>query len=290
MSPRRTYIWIAIPFFIMGLASAFGEESRPGAVFQVPYQLTDTNHYLVRVRINGKGPFNLLVDTGAPAFYISTETARRISLRPSSDGYWTLVERLDIEGGATLQKLQARVEDPYQLIGMNALGLPGASIDGILGFTMLARFRMEFDPTRERMTWILLDYKPKNLPVPPRGKNPAPSPESQLLSAFAPLAKLTALLLGKRPEEEYQLQGFLGLGVREEEGIVLIEDVLTGSAAAKAGFRSGDRLMRICGQKISSLRSAREALSSSMVGEEALIIIRRGPGIITLKAIPEEGF
>ena len=35
-----------------------------GRPFRVPYRLTDTNHYLVRVRINGKGPFNFLVDSG----------------------------------------------------------------------------------------------------------------------------------------------------------------------------------------------------------------------------------
>ena len=50
--------------------------------FQVPYRLTDTNHFLVRVRLNGKGPFNFLVDSGAPALFIATETAKKIGLRP----------------------------------------------------------------------------------------------------------------------------------------------------------------------------------------------------------------
>ena len=53
-----------------------------GKSYQVPYRLTDTNHFLVRVRINGKGPFNFLVDTGAPALYVATETARKIGLEP----------------------------------------------------------------------------------------------------------------------------------------------------------------------------------------------------------------
>ena len=48
-----------------------------GRSFRVPYHLTDTNHFLVRVRINGKGPFNFLVDSGAPALYLATETARK---------------------------------------------------------------------------------------------------------------------------------------------------------------------------------------------------------------------
>ncbi len=111
-----------------------------GRSFQVPYRLTETNHFLVRVRINGKGPFNFLVDSGAPALYVATETAKKIGLKPDPAAFWTPIDRLDLEGGARLERVKARVEDPFQLVGMNALGLPGASIDGILGFTILRDF------------------------------------------------------------------------------------------------------------------------------------------------------
>src|SRR3954447_7205282 len=93
-----------------------------GKSYQVPYRVTNTNHFLVRVRINGKGPFNFLVDTGAPALYIATEMARRIGLAADKDEFWTPIDRLDFEGGARLTHIQARVEDPFQLVGMNALG------------------------------------------------------------------------------------------------------------------------------------------------------------------------
>src|SRR3954454_8378541 len=79
-----------------------------GTSYQVPYRLTDTNHFLVRVRINGKGPFNFLVDTGAPALYVSTETARKVGLKPDDDEFWTVVDRVDFEGGARLIGMKAR--------------------------------------------------------------------------------------------------------------------------------------------------------------------------------------
>src|SRR5262249_38836373 len=139
-----------------------------GRSFRTPYRLTDTNHFLVRVRINGKGPFNFLVDSGAPALFISTESARKVGLNPVQDQFWTPVARLDLEGGARLEHIKARVEAPFQLVGMNALGLPGASIDGILGFTILARFRLEIDPTQDRMTWTRLDYEPRDILIPER--------------------------------------------------------------------------------------------------------------------------
>ena len=71
----------------LSMASS-AEDSKPhnasqiGKSFQVPYRLTETNHFLVRVRINGKGPFNFLVDSGAPALYVATETAAKIGLKP----------------------------------------------------------------------------------------------------------------------------------------------------------------------------------------------------------------
>ena len=137
-----------------------------GQSFQIPYRLTDTNHFLVRVRINGKGPFNFLVDSGAPALFIATETAKKIGLKPDPAKFWTPIDQLDLEGGSHLTGVKARVEDPFQLVGMNALGLPGASIDGILGFTILARFRLEIDLTKDRMTWTRLDHDPRDPPVP----------------------------------------------------------------------------------------------------------------------------
>src|SRR4051812_32459649 len=79
-----------------------------GRTYRVPYRLTDTNHFLVRVRINGKGPFNFLVDTGAPALYVATGTAKKVGLAAADGAFWTPVERIDFEGGATLRHFKAR--------------------------------------------------------------------------------------------------------------------------------------------------------------------------------------
>ena len=42
----------------------------------VPYRLSKTQHVLVRAKINGKGPYNFIVDTGAPALFVSTGVAK----------------------------------------------------------------------------------------------------------------------------------------------------------------------------------------------------------------------
>src|SRR3954471_659296 len=101
------------------------DDRQVGRSFQVPYRRTETNHFLVRVRINGKGPFNFLVDTGAPIIFVGTEAARKAGLKPEADEPLTRVDRIEFEGGAYLSQVKARVDDPFQLVGMNALGLPG---------------------------------------------------------------------------------------------------------------------------------------------------------------------
>ena len=73
--------------FTAALASDFHENELPvqvhdpqiGQAFNVPYRLTDTNHFLVRVRINGKGPFNFLVDSGAPACSLQPRPPRKLA-------------------------------------------------------------------------------------------------------------------------------------------------------------------------------------------------------------------
>src|SRR5512135_2444182 len=91
---------------LVALAPDTARDPEVGESYQVPYRLTDTNHFLVRVRINGKGPFNFLVDTGAPALFVATETARKIGLEPAKGKFWTPVERLDFEGGARLTHIK----------------------------------------------------------------------------------------------------------------------------------------------------------------------------------------
>lgn len=279
--------------------------SPTGQTFDVPYRLAETNHFLIRVRINGKGPFNFLVDSGAPALYIATETARKASLKTSETNFWTFVKQLELEGGIVLTDVKARVEDPFQLVGMNALGLPGASIDGILGFTVLARFRLEIDPTRDSMTWTLLDYLPPEPPVPGQGngKGQKRPRELQALSALGPFAKGLAFLIGKQPEEKRLLRGFLGFQWREEriserETHTVVSLVFKGSPAYEAGLRTGDRLLSVNSHPISSLQSAQAALAKIQAGDSVELSLEResngkevkGIQQLTITVTATEGF
>jgi serine protease Do len=258
-----------------------------GKSYRVPYRMTETNHFLVRVRIDGKGPFNFLVDTGAPALFVGAEAAKKIGLKPDPDEYFTPIGRLDFEGGASLTGMKARVEDIFQMVGMNALGLPGASIDGILGFTGLARFKIEIDPTQDRMTWTRLDFEPKD-PVVPRAafKKKQQSGEMQAMNALGPIAKLAAALVGKQPEEQLHPRGFLGIELIEASDELKIAGILADSPALEAALKVGDRLVKVGEKPVATLKDARAAVAEVRPGEKvALSLLRDGRTIdVTLTA------
>lgn len=267
-----------------------GKDPQVGRAFRVPYRLTDTNHFLVRVRVNGKGPFNFLVDSGAPALYVATETAKKIGIAPPEAGFWTPIDLLEIEGGARLEKVKGRVEDPFQLVGMNALGLPGASIDGILGFTILARFKLDIDLTRDRMTWTRLDFAPPDPPVPADVDRKNPPIEMQMMNALGPVAKGLAFLIGKQPEDELAPRGFLGLEWAEGDGkAVAIRRVLPDSPAAAAGLREGDVLARVDGKPIDGVKAARDALAGLRRGDAIELVVSRGGEEKAFKVVAGEG-
>src|SRR5215813_7309941 len=100
---------------------------------EVPYRLTIPKHILVRAKINGKGPYNFLLDTGAPALFVAVSVCKKLGVEPNRNG-WGTFDRFEIEGGVVLEKARGRVETRFQLEGMNGLGLGGAEVHGLIGY------------------------------------------------------------------------------------------------------------------------------------------------------------
>ena len=64
--PRAwTYLLLAALLLPAGGVRADEKGKEAAKPIEVPYRLTVPKHVLVRAKINGKGPFNFILDTGA---------------------------------------------------------------------------------------------------------------------------------------------------------------------------------------------------------------------------------
>src|SRR5580693_1983219 len=71
------------------LPPAFADDApKPVAKsYEIPYRLTVPKHVMVRAKINGKGPFNFILDTGAPALFVSTKVCKKLGVEPDGRGW-----------------------------------------------------------------------------------------------------------------------------------------------------------------------------------------------------------
>jgi PDZ domain/Aspartyl protease len=253
-----------------------------GKTYQVPYRLTNTNHVLVRAKINGKGPYNFILDTGAPALFISPAVCEKLGIKADRKG-WGNIDLFEIEGRVPLKNASARVENPFQLEGMNGLGLAGAELHGIIGYTVLAQFRLEFDFTRTKMNWTALDFKP---PAPEGLGGAAPAG----MNALGSIMKIVGGLLGRQANQAVTLRGFWGLALDDSPDGVVVKAVLSDGPAAKAGLKQGDRIVKVDDAKVEKVDALHklavkipsdQAVKVTVVraGENKTISLRTGKGL-----------
>jgi hypothetical protein len=278
-------LWLCAGLVLALAPPLRGDEPKKAELktYEVPYTRTKTQHILVRAKVNGKGPFNFILDTGAPALFVATKAAKKAGVEPDAKG-WGTFDTFEIEGGVSVPKARGRIEDPFQLEGMNGLGLVGAELHGMIGYNVLARYRLEIDFARDKMTWTELDFDP---PMPKGldgGKGGLPE-----LDALGAGLKLFGGLLGRKARPEVVARGFLGLELAESDGKVTVKKVLGNSAAEKAGVKVGDRIVRFDRDKVMDGDGLLELAAQMTAGKEVTLrVVRDGKSQdITVK--PGEG-
>ncbi len=255
-----------------------------GKSYHVPYHRSATQHVIVRAKINGKGPYHFLIDTGAPMLYVATELCQKLHVKPDKYG-WGTFDRFEIEGGIVLNKFKGRVEDPFQLEGMNGMGLAGVHLDGVIGYTVLARYRLEFDFTKDKMTWTRLAFNP---PVPQALGGGGGMPAG--LNAMGTIMKTLGTLMGRDSAPHRVGRGFLGVELAEADGRVTVRTVLKESPAAKAGLHSGDRITAVGDKEVKSLTGLRRALAKRTAGESVSLTVERDGQSQAVTVRAGEGF
>src|SRR5262249_42283602 len=136
----------------------------------------------------------------------------------------------------------------FQLEGMNGMGLAGMEVHGLLGYQALAKYRMEIDFTRDKMTWTELDYTP-TLPVGMGLKGGGQGG----LEVFGSMMKMIGSFLGRPAAPEVTLRGFYGMTLVEGDEYPRVEGVLARGPAGLAGLQAGDLVTRVQGRSVTNV-------------------------------------
>jgi hypothetical protein len=238
--------------------------------FQVPYRLTKPKHILVRAKINGKGPYNFIVDTGAPALFVAVPVARKVGVKADDKG-WGTFDRFEIEGGVVLTKLKGRVETPPQVEGMNGLGLAGVELHGMIGYNVLARYRMEIDFTRDKMVWTPLDYKMKAAVTLVDRKGGAGG-----IDLLGSIMKSVGSFLGTKASPPVRLRGFLGIELKDGDDNPIVTSVLADGPASKAGLKAGDHITHVADRTVLDTDDVQRFVRRLNPGDSLKLTVRRG--------------
>lgn len=202
--------------------------------FVVPFELLKTQHMTVQVKINGKGPYRLIFDTGAPVTLINNKVAKEAGVfpkdfkRPAFAFFGSMgqfkMDTVEI-GELKADKVGTMVMDhPTVAAISNVLG----PIEGIIGFNVFAKYRVTIDYQAKKMTFVPTDFQPQDMM------------ENLMKSVLANQAKAKRVLAPG---------GLLGLQVGkskdDDDAGVTVKAVFADSPAAKAGFKEGDRLLTL---------------------------------------------
>lgn len=269
------------------LPALAADEANPARVknrtYKIPYKLTIPKHIVVRAKINGKGPFNLILDTGAPALILATRAAKKAGVEANERG-WATLDRLEFEGGLKMPATLARIETPFQLEGMNGMGLAGLEIHGLIGYQAIAGYRMEIDFTSDKMIWTELDYKPSRA----LGLGSAGGGQGGL-EVFGSVMGTLGKFLGRKAVPEIALRGFHGMSLIDADEHPRVDAVLEKGPAGSAGLRVGDVVTKVNGRTVTNVADVLRFVRSIPPGKPVVLTVRRKDSTSEIRFTTAEG-
>ena len=253
-------------------------------VVTVPFEMLQADklisgHLAVQVRINGKGPYRLVFDTGAPVILLSTRVGKEAGLigpkgNAKANGLLpgqVKVGKLEV-GGVVAEDLQAMVFDHPTVKAIAEIFGP---VDGIVGFPFFARYRTAIDYQAKTLTFAPSGYKPGDV-----------------------IQKLmTTMLRPRRAADGPRVVGtqtLWGMQVEKEDGDdeagVTIAEVFANGPAAKAGVKAGDRLLTLDGRWTDTVIDCYQAAEAIKPGQVAECQLHRDDKPVKLTVTPAAGF
>lgn len=260
-----------LPLFLLA-TSAQAQET-----IKVPFELIKTQHIAVQVKINGKGPYRLIFDTGAPITLLNNKVAKEANVFPKDFkkpifaffGSMGQFKINDFEiGGAKAEGVSAVIMDHPTVAAIAGYVGP---IEGIVGFSFFGRYR------------TTIDYKAKEITLTPVKFAPPDLMEHLVQTITA---------MSRNPRKIVSPAGVLGLRVEktDKEPGVAIAEVVPDSAAATAGLKTGDRILTFDARWTDSVIELFDAVSRAEAGEDVAVRVKRGDKEMTVHIKVRAGF
>ncbi len=245
----------------LGLVLAVPARAQDERPIKVPFDTIKTQHIVVMLKINGKGPYRLIFDTGAPFTLINNKIAKDSGVLPKDSppvfpllGNTHKVKSMEL-GTVKLDDTQVVIMDHPTVKAIDDAVGP---VDGIVGMSFFGRYRLTIDYQAKELTFVPVDFTP-----PEALKNMM----AKLSSSGTP--KKAVLV----PAGQW---GFsVGKEAKDEDPGVTVQHVVAGSAAAKAGLKVGDRLLTIDGRWTDSVVDCFAAAATVRPGTAARVVVRR---------------
>jgi hypothetical protein len=245
----------------------------------VPFELFKTKHIAVMIKINGKGPYRVIFDTGAPVTLLSTKVATQTGLIDKNTPK-PLFAPFNTAGEAKIKTLSVgdlQVKDVNAIImdhpAVEAMSEAFGPVEGIVGFPFFSRYKMTLDYKAQQMTFVPSNYEP------------ADSLEAITAMVFALLQDSAPQVLS--PSGQWGL--VVSKSTKDEEAGVDIKQVLPDSAAAVGGLKAGDRLLTLDGRWTDSVADTYLAASLIKSGTAVTVVVKRDGKEVTLTVKPAPG-
>jgi hypothetical protein len=246
----------------------------------IPFELLKSRHMAIEVKVNDKGPYKVIFDTGAPMNLVSNKLAKEVGLIEKKDKGGFLFGPLPTPktmkkfavGGLELEGMGAMVMDHPTVDQLaKALDIP---IDGLFGFPFFARYKMTIDYQKKEMTLVPTGYVPGDT---------MQAMMDKLLSGG-----------GKKPEPTVVAPAAVwGFAVDkdkdDEDAGVKVTDVLAKAPAAAGGLKVGDRLLTLDGRWTDSVGDTFTAASLVKPGNAVMLVVKRDGKEVKLTVTPGRG-
>ncbi len=278
--PRNFSVFIVL-FAWMGGVAAQAQETKTS----IPYRITDSQHILVRAKVNGKGPFNLIVDTGCPVLLLNPGSAKKAGLVPDAK-LKANIETFEFEGGLEMKNVSCLVTTPFQIDGMNSLGLAGVELHGLLGYTVLAKLRIEYDFTKAKLSAIPLAFEPPAPKTMAQGKGQVGTGGMEIMVG---VMKTLAPLLGLTPPPPPVPRGFLGFDVEEKGQDLVVHRIVPQAPAELGGLKVGDVLTHVNDKGVKKRSDLASLLNAVRVEQTIRFRILRAGETKDLTATADKG-